>query len=247
MGEWGASLSKATGREGGGKRREGGREGGREGDYLQAAHTVPASSPPRRAPSCGERCAHLRAAHTRVRLVSKIMCGVRCARLRAAHTCVRLDSETICGERCRRHTHVSASSPPPRAESAARFCRRQTPSPPRLRHQVRRALRASAGGTRMCPPCLFHHWRRALRVCCVLLAAHASVRLVSATIRGERCALCWRHTHVSVSSPPSCEESTARVRGRHTQGSASSPSQCAGGTRMCPPTSATMCEERFCR
>ena len=76
---------------------------------------------------------------------------------------------------------------------------------PRLRHQARRARHDTVGRTRKCPPLLRHNVRRALCAfasgTCVrlvsaiigrehyaLLAAHARVRLVFATMCGERCA-----------------------------------------------------------
>ena len=96
---------------------------------------------------------------------------------------------------CGRQTHVSASSPPPcadSAESAARFASGTgtcaCPLRPSVRHHVRgalhvvltahacdsqprhhvrRALRASAGCTRTCPPRLRHRSRRARRASAV--------------------------------------------------------------------------------
>ena len=53
----------------------------------------------------------------------------------------------------RRHAHVSAPSPPSCTASAALICGRH---PLGLRHHVRTALRAPAGGTRTRPPAHAH-------------------------------------------------------------------------------------------
>lgn len=146
----------------------------------------------------------------------------------ATHTCLpRLSHHVrrVCGAYCGRHMHVSSSSPPQYAESAARFFGRHTQefasSPPSRAESAARY----ASATHTCPPRLFHHLRRALRA--DLRAAHGCVRLVSAIICGKRYALLWatrtcvmmcasrfRHhvrralrasdTQVSSSSPPSC-------------------------------------------
>ena len=108
----------------------------------------------------GERCALLRAAHTCVLIVSAIMCGECCARLRVAYTCVRLVFTTVCGERCAllqaAHECVSFVSATMCGERFATMCGERLSCTlvcqPRLHHPVRGALRASAGGTRMCPP-----------------------------------------------------------------------------------------------
>ena len=83
---------------------------------------------------CRERCAHLRAAHACVRIISAtmcwerwmlllaahasvrpssaVMCGDRGARLRAAYASVRLVSATMCRERC---AHLWAALSPAHA------------------------------------------------------------------------------------------------------------------------------------
>ena len=173
-----ASARQQGGREGGRGERKGGREGGRE--IICRRHTP---CPPhlrhdvrRRA----ESAARIRGRHTPVSASSLQSCAGSAAR--------------VCGL----HTRVSASTPRPYAESAAggtRTC------PPRLRHHVRRALRAFAGGK--------HRLRLVSAIkcgerCAHLLVAHACVRLVSFIIGEERCAsaaFCWRHTQVSASSP----------------------------------------------
>ena len=67
----------------------------------------------------------------------------------------------------------------------------------------------------MCQPRLRHHVRRVLRG--FLQVAHACLRLVSATMCGERCALLRASMHVSAPPPPLCTESAVPV------------------TRKCPP------------
>ena len=84
----------------------------------------------------------------------------------ATHTCLpRLSHHVrrVCGAYCGRHMHVSSSSPPQYAESAARFFGRHTQefasSPPSRAESAARY----ASATHTCPPRLFHHLRRALR------------------------------------------------------------------------------------
>ena len=87
------------------------------------------------------------------------------------HTNEFASSPSSCAESsahiCGQHTHVSASY----LHYVRRHCRRALRAsagctcmcPPRLSHHVRRALRASAGGTRKCRPRLRQFVRRALR------------------------------------------------------------------------------------
>ena len=128
-------------------------------------------------------------------VASGTMCRGRGALLQALHTLVCLVSAITCGE------------------CAAPIAGGTCMYPPRLHHNMRRALRASSGGTRKSSPRLRHHVRRVLRA---MQAPHTLVHLVSAIICGERCALiCGRHTDVSASSPPSSAESATRFCGLH--------------------------------
>ena len=116
---------------------------------------------------------------------------------------------------------------------------------------------SDAGCIRTCPPRLRHDVWRALCASADCTAAHACACIVSATMCGEHCR---RHTHVSASSPPPRAESAARVRGKHTYVSPplrSPPPSCAGGAaRFCgrqtqvsapsPPPSAESAT-RYCR
>ena len=194
---------------------------------------------------CGERCAHLRAAHKCVpawsALVSTTMCGGYGTHLWAvhasvrpviaimceehgAHTSVRLVSVTMCGERCAllRAAHTSV-----RPVTA-----------------ITRGGRASDGGTRLASAIM--HGER----CALLRADHTSVRLVSATMCGERRAhLRTALVRTHLVSATVCGERCALLlaaRTRAARRSARCPplvrhherrhtARYAGGTRTCPP------------
>ena len=126
----------------------------------------------------------------------------------------------------RAFAHVSASSPPSCAESAALICGRPTHVSARLRHHWRRAL-CVASGTRKCPPCLRHHVRRARRASAsatrkcppqhrnhVLRALRASAG--GKCMYGERAAFRAAHASVHIVSATICGESCALLRAAHT-------------------------------
>ena len=167
------------------------------------------------------RALHASAGGTRVCLGPAILCGEHCALLLAAHTRVTsappLRAE--CAARfCRRHTLVTASASPPCAESAARFYERHTlrdthvsasSSPPSCAGSASRRSRFS--GARA---------SRRSRFC----RRHTQVSASPPPPCAESGARFFgRHTHVTASSPPPCTESAARIFRRHSHVPTSSP------------------------